>query len=126
MAGVTLDAGAFIGLERGDRRTIAHLKEAQGRGLDVTVPTVVVAEVWRGGSRSAGLARLLAACIVEPLSQATARAAGEAQAAVRAATTIDAVVMASASARGDRVLTSDPSDLARLQRVFTNVRVTAV
>ncbi len=31
------------------------------------MPTVVIAEVWRGGPRSARLTLLLEACLVEPL-----------------------------------------------------------
>jgi predicted nucleic acid-binding protein len=102
---------------------VAHLKEARLRGLVVTIPTVVVAETWRGGARSARIARLLAASVVEPLSATVARAAGEALGAVAGAGTIDAIVMASAATRQDRVLTSDPADLRRLQRVFATVRV---
>jgi len=55
MAGLTLDSGALIAYERADRRVLTHLKEAAGT-CDVTVPTVVVTEVWRGGRRSARVA----------------------------------------------------------------------
>jgi predicted nucleic acid-binding protein len=114
VAGLTLDSGALIAFERGERRVMIHLKEAQGRGADVTVPTATIAEVWRGDPRAARLSMLLGVCIIESLSDSLARTAGEAIAAVRGATTIDAVVMASAATRGDRVLTSDPEDLRRL------------
>jgi hypothetical protein len=86
----------------------------------------MIAEVWRGGPRSAHLSMLLDACVVEPLSEPLARKAGEAVAAVRGATTLDAVVMASAAARGDSVLTSDPDDLHRLATRFPSVRVLAL
>jgi len=85
-----------------------------------------VAEAWRGGSRSARIARLLQACVVEPLLEELARAAGEALGAVRGATAIDAIVMASAASRGDRVLTSDFQDLDRLRAHFPSVRVLRV
>ncbi|MBI4703430.1 MAG: PIN domain-containing protein [Deltaproteobacteria bacterium] len=123
MAGLTLDSGAAVAFERGDRRLMAHLKEALQRGADLTVPTVVVAEVWRGGPRGARVARLLGACSVEPLGEGLARTAGEAIAALPGAGAIDAIVMASAAARGDRVLTSDPDDLGRLQARFPQVRL---
>lgn len=126
MAGLTLDSGALIAFERRDRRVLAHLKEAQGRGADLTVPAAVVAEVWRGGPRAARLSMLLAACVVEPLSERLARSAGEALAAVAGAGTIDAIVMASAATRRDRVLTSDPGDLLRLQGHFPHARVVAL
>ncbi|HXK17485.1 MAG TPA: hypothetical protein VNG33_06775, partial [Polyangiaceae bacterium] len=50
-------------------------------------------------------------------------AAGEAQAAIRSATAIDAIVMAFAASRGDVVFTSDTTDLERLRRFFPSVRV---
>jgi predicted nucleic acid-binding protein len=120
---MTLDSGALIAHERSDRVVMAHLKEALVRGIELTVPTAVVAEVWRGGPRAARTAMLLAACIVEPLSEKVARAAGEALAIVRGAGVVDAVVMASAATRGDRVLTSDVDDLRRLRSVFPSVAV---
>lgn len=126
MAGVTLDSGALIAFERNDRRAIAHLKEAQQRGLELTVPTVVVAEAWRGGARSARIGALLKACVVEPLQEELARRAGEAVGAVKDAGVIDAIVMCSAAQRADRVLTSDAGDLERLQSVIAGVGVIRV
>jgi predicted nucleic acid-binding protein len=122
VAGLTLDSGALIAIERSQRNVFAHLKEAHSRGLTITVPTVVVGEVWRGGARSALIARVLAASVIEPLSDTTARAAGEALGRVRGAGLVDAVVMASASSRGDVVLTSDLGDLTKLRAVFPAAR----
>jgi hypothetical protein len=68
------------------------------------------------------IAALLDACIIEPLLPQLARVAGEAIAAVKGATVVDAVVMASAASRGDRVLTSDFDDLDRLRSYFTGLR----
>jgi predicted nucleic acid-binding protein len=123
MAGLTLDSGALIAFERNDRRVLAHLKEAARRGIALTVPTVVIAESWRGGSRSANIARLLRACVIEQLSEQTAREAGAAIAAIRGAGVLDAIVMASAAQRGDRVLTADAGDLEILRTAFPDVRV---
>ena len=123
MAGLTLDSGALIAVERAERRVMAHLKEALLRGVDLTVPTVVVAEVWRGGARSARVAALLPACTVEPLEEPVARRAGEALAVTKGAGVVDAVVMASAATRHDRVLTSDCVDLERLRVQFPSVRL---
>jgi len=122
MAGLTLDSGALIAIERGERSVYAHLKEAHARSLVITVPTVVVGEVWRGGTRAALIARVLSVCIIEPLSDALARSAGEALGKVRGARLADAVVMASAASRGDMVLTSDLTDLLRLRAAFPNAR----
>lgn len=126
MVGITLDSGAVIGSERADRAVIVRLKEGCSSGMDLTVPTAVVPEVWRGGPRAARTAQLLAACIVEPLSEGTARKAGEVLAVVRGASAVDAIVMASAASRGDRVLTSDHDDLHRPRPLFSNVAVVRI
>ena len=126
MAGLTLDSGVLIAFERDDRNVVAHLKEALLRQVELTVPAVVVAEVWRGGPRSSRVARLLGACTVEPLDESVARTAGEALARVRGAGTIDAIVMASAATRADRVLTSDPDDFTKLAGHFPSVRVLGI
>lgn len=123
MAGLTLDTGALIGYERTDRRVLVHLKNAHLWGTELTVPTVVVAEAWRGGARSARVGRLLQTCVVEPLFEDIAKIAGEALAATRGSTVADAIVVASAAARGDRILTSDFDDLDRLRTYFPNVRL---
>jgi len=123
MAGVTLDSGALIGFERQSRRTLTHIKLAQQLGYELTIPTAVIVEAWRGGPRSARIASLLEACVIEPLLPDLARVAGEAIAAVKGATVVDAVVMASAASRGDRVLTSDFEDLDRLRAYFPEVRL---
>jgi hypothetical protein len=60
---------------------------------------------------------------VENTDAALAKLAGEAMVAVRGATTVDAIVMASAARRGDLVYTSDIDDLERLRGYFPNVRV---
>jgi predicted nucleic acid-binding protein len=123
MEGLTLDSGALIAFERQDRRVMAHLKEALQRGVEVTIPAIVVAEVWRGGPRAARLAALLSASVIEPLHEPLARVAGAAMGAIKNSAVVDAVVMASASLRGDRVLTTDYDDLSRLGGHFRTVRI---
>ena len=83
------------------------------------MPTPVIVEAWRGGKRSARVAALLEACVIEPLFPDLARIAGEAIASVKGATMVDAVVMASAARRGDRVLTADFAALDRLCSHFS-------
>ncbi|HUQ75623.1 MAG TPA: PIN domain-containing protein [Burkholderiales bacterium] len=124
--GLTLDTGALIAFERGERRVIQNLDEAERSGEVLTVPTVVVAETWRGGARSARVAALLRSCIVEPLFEDLAHVAGEAVGAVKGAGVVDAIVMASAARRNDIVLTSDFKDLDRLRSVFPKVRILRV
>ena len=126
MAGITLDTGALIGLERHERRMLARLSTWTDADATVTVPSVVAAEWWRGQKGPA--ARLLDAFTVEPTSRVLAKVAGEALAELRLGGehTIDALVMASAASRGDVVYTSDFNDLALLTTCFPNVRVFGV
>jgi hypothetical protein len=63
---------------------------------------------------------------IEPLSDGLAKIAGVALAAVRGATAIDAIVMASAAQRGDVVYTADVSDLEKLEAYFRTVRVLGI
>jgi len=81
-------------------------------------------EWWRG--RTDAREHVESGLVVEPLSDALAELAGEALAAVAGATVVDAVVMASASLRGDVVYTSDVADLERLRAFFPAVRVLSV
>jgi predicted nucleic acid-binding protein len=121
MAGLTLDSAALIGYERNDRSVLIHIKAALQAGVDLTVPAVVLAEVWRGGPRAARLAHLLGSCIVADTDESQALKVGEAIARVAGAGTVDALVMASAATRGDTVLTGDLQDLSRLRSAFPAV-----
>lgn len=116
MPGLTLDAGALIAFERNDRRIVALLARALEHGLTLTVPAGVVGQVWRDGRRQARLARLLAAdeVEIEALDDRRAREAGQLCGVRGTADVIDAAVVLSARSRGDRIATSDPADLQRL------------
>ncbi len=119
---ITLDTGALIALERRDRRMWDLLDDATDTGSVVTVPAAVVAEWWRGRSR--GRAAILELFDVEPLDARLAMLTGEALATVPGATMVDALVMVSASLRGDVVYTSDVDDLVRLRDLrFPSTRV---
>ena len=90
------------------------------------MPSIVVAEAWRGGRRSARIGSLIAGCIVAPLLEDVARMAGEALAAVRSATTIDAVVAASAYALGMPLVTGDFDDMSALAEHFDGLALIAI
>lgn len=124
MTGLTLDSGMLIGLERRKQRAVDVYRRAKERGARLTVPTPIIGEWWRG--RSDIREDILLSVVVEPLSEAVAKLAGEAIARVAGATPVDAYVMASAAIRGDDVLTSDVDDLTRLQAYFRRVRVFGV
>src|SRR6186713_637560 len=95
--GITFDTGALIALERNRQRIVQVRQAALRAGLRVTVPAAVIAEWWRG--RSDLREDIVASVRVEPLTDATARLAGEAIAHVKGATVVDAIVMASAALR---------------------------
>ena len=116
MAGLTLDSGALIAADHDDRPFWILWKEALRRGADVTVPTPVVAQSWRG-NRNARMAQLLAACVVDPLSELEARAAGALCGRAKTADAIDACVVVSAAARDDAIVTSDVTDITHLVQV---------
>jgi predicted nucleic acid-binding protein len=122
--GITFDTGALIALERRTQRIWEIYRTAMHDLVTITVPVAVVAEWWRG--RTDTRERILAGVRVESLHVALAQAAGQALGTVKSASTVDAVVMASAALRGDVVYTSDVGDLERLSRYFPGVRVLAV
>ena len=118
MTAVILDTGALIGFERNDRRVVAIIARALEHHDSLIVPSGVVAQAWRDGSRQARLARLLGShlCEVLVLDDRQARAAGQLCGLADTTDVIDASVAAAARDLGARVLTSDPDDLRRLDR----------
>lgn len=114
MAGVTLDAGPLIALDRGDQRAHAWLQVATKRGRVLATPASVVAETWRGGARAARLARALKVLEIIDVDESIARRAGELLARTGSSETLDAIVVVLAAVRGDAILTSDPSDVRPL------------
>lgn len=118
---VTLDAGALIGMERRKPRAIHFLDLAEQGLVTLVAPGPVLTEWWRGSTDTRR--RMLQVIDVGSITVAMHLAAGEAIAAVRGATAVDAMVMAFAAARGEPVLTSDVDDLERLREAFPNVRV---
>lgn len=121
---ITFDTGALIGLERRRQRVRHVVERARERGVDIYVPSVCVAEWWR--KRSDHCENILATLVIVHTDDELVRTAGEAQALVSKATTIDALVMASAARAGGVVYTSDVGDLERLRSVFPSVRVLGV
>lgn len=124
MRACVFDTGAMIALERRDLRMSKRVLRLRESGGAIIVPTPVLGEWWKG--RSDWREKILAPLIVEPLDARLAKTAGEATAAIRGATLIDAIVMASAARAGAVVYTSDFDDLTRLRAFFPGVRVLAV
>lgn len=114
MSALILDAGALVSVDRNDRAMIARLRASQQHGLELRTNAMVVAQVWRDRhGRQVNVARLLQAVDVRAVSQRDGRDAGILQATAGTEDAIDATVVLLASA-GDRILTSDPGDIARL------------
>jgi hypothetical protein len=115
-AGIMLDAGALIALDRGDKRMIALLQRALAHGRSFRVPAGVVGQAWRDGRVQVTLARFLRSEEVEviPLHEELARSCGELCGASNTSDIIDASVVILARDRRDAIITSDPNDLRRL------------
>jgi hypothetical protein len=115
-AGIVLDAGALIALDRGDPRMIALLQRALAQGRVFRVPAGVVGQVWRNGRVQVTLARFLRCeeVTIVPLDEQLARSCGELCGAANSRDAIDASVVIIARERRDPIVTSDPNDLRRL------------
>ncbi|MCA1840621.1 MAG: PIN domain-containing protein [Actinomycetota bacterium] len=116
MSGVTLDSGALIAFERAKRPVVALVARALERRDTLAVPAGVVAQVWRDAARQVRLVRLLASDVIEvvALDDPTARAAGQICGVVGTKDVIDASVVLCARERGQKIVTSDPQDLRRI------------
>ena len=114
--GVTLDAGALIALDRGQRRMITLLDQALRAHKAFRIPAGVVGQVWRDGRIQVTLARFLKAPEVEivPLDEHLSRSCGELCGATGTPDVIDASVVIVAKERNDVIVTSDDDDLRRL------------
>ena len=122
--GVTFDTGVLIAIERRKSRALQIHERLGELGVSINVPWAVLAEWWRG--RSDVRATILRSVDIELPTVTLAKLAGLALANVKRATTIDAIVMASAALRGDLVYTTDAGDLERLRAFFPSVRVLGV
>ena len=113
---LVLDAGALIAVERADRPTLMLMEAARRQGRNLVVPAGVVAQVWRGGSRQARLARFLAArgVEVEALTEDGAKAAGLVCGRAGAGDVVDASVVVTARRHRATVVSSDRADLELL------------
>ncbi len=117
-AGVTIDAGGLIALDRGDRRVIALLARASETSAPVTVPASALAQVVRRPVQQVRLTRLLRQPTTNtvPLDRVEATRVGLVLAATETADIADAHVVVCARRAGQPVVTSDPDDLRRLDQ----------
>ena len=123
---VTLDAGALLAFERNDRSVRDRIYLALADGWRVKVPAGALAQVWRDRRRQVRLARLLGedGVTVADLTEDAAKASGELCGRTATSDVIDAsVVVCARGQRSSTVLTSDPSDIARLDSTLDVQRV---
>ena len=115
-AGVTFDAGGLIALDRDDRRVVVLLARAAEAGARVTVPASALAQAIRRPDRQVRLARLIRqpTTDVVPLDRVDATHVGRLLAASGTTDIADAHVVVCARRVGQRIVTSDPDDLRRL------------
>ena len=117
---------ALAGPDSSRKRQVRRALEAASRsGRDVLVPTLVLAESYRGAARTQAIDSLLArhrpAIETRDTDRTLARFVGAVLHAAEAgsADIVDAhVVAVTAEAGGGLVLTGDPSDLERLAAAY--------
>ncbi len=114
MNGVTYDTGALIAADRNDRRMWALHAGLLALEVSPTVPTPVLAKAWRGGSRQASLARFVALCTTEPLTDEQAKAVGWLGARSGHDDIVDVTVVEGAIRRHDAIVTSNPTHIRKI------------
>ncbi|MEQ1699511.1 MAG: twitching motility protein PilT [Ilumatobacteraceae bacterium] len=114
MNGVTYDTGALIAADRDDRQMWALHAAFLALEVSPTVPTLVLAEAWRRGSRRASLARFLALCTTEPLIEDHAKAVGTLATRAGHDDIVDVTVVEGAIRRHDAVVTSNPTHIRKI------------
>jgi hypothetical protein len=104
------------------------LAAAREAHIEVSVPSVVVAETVRGVAADAPVNRVLKAIgEVDAATEAIGRTAGRLLGEAGSSATVDAVVVATAvEARGAVVLTGDPDDLRLLAENHREVVIEAL
>ena len=114
--GVTLDAGGLIALDRDDRRVLVLVARAAEAGGRITMPATALAQAIRRPERQVRLARLIRqpTTDVVALDRVDATGVGRLLAASGTADIADAHVVVCARRAAQRVVTSDPDDLRRL------------
>jgi predicted nucleic acid-binding protein len=110
---LVLDAGALIDLERGGEMMIALAEYGEKRG-NTLIPASVLGQVWRGGPRSAVLAKVLEAAEVDVLDESRAREIGVRLGIRGGRDVVDAHVVCCAVEREAAIVTSDSSDMEAL------------
>jgi predicted nucleic acid-binding protein len=124
MTGLTLDTGALIAIEAGERRMALRVEQAVATGAELAIPAGVVAQAWRGGARQARIAKLLQLKVTSVIALDTKLAlrVGATCATTGSTDVVDVCVALCARDRGHPVITSDPDDIAAIDTSLTLIR----
>jgi hypothetical protein len=116
MAGLTMDAGGLMAIDRNDRRVLVLLARARETGARVTVPATALAQAIRQPERQVRLARMVRqpTTDVVQLDRVDATNVGRLLAASATADIVDAHVVICARRAQQRIVTTDPDDLRAL------------
>lgn len=125
MSGITFDAGGLIALERNNRRALLLLATAMEGDDDIVVPATALAQVIRNPAKQVRLWRLIRRDRTEvaPLDGRDAQAVGGLLSRTGTADIADAHVVICAQKGEHLVITSDPSDLRRLDPALRVIAV---
>ncbi|HXR23491.1 MAG TPA: hypothetical protein VN786_13125 [Acidimicrobiales bacterium] len=125
MAGITLDAGGLIAVDRNDRRILVLLARVQETGARVTVPATALAQAIRQPERQARLSRLVRQpnTDVVVLDRVDATNVGRLLAASATTDIVDAHVVICARRTRQPVITSDADDLRALDPTIKLVEI---
>jgi predicted nucleic acid-binding protein len=128
MAGLTLDTGALVALERYRRDMVKVVETARQAGATITVPANVLAEWWRGRTDRRDYVRKM--FVVQDVDEKVAKLAGEAMSSLKRRrvvvddrVTIDATVMATAALCGPELYTGNFDDMDLFGRFFPSVKL---
>ena len=125
MSGLTLDAGALIAIDRGERPILLLLARARETGDVITVPATALAQALRSPARQVRLVRFCRQPSTDlvALDGPDATAVGMLLATSGTADIVDAHVVVCARRAQQSVVTSDVRDIARLAPDLTTFAV---
>jgi hypothetical protein len=110
---IVYDTGVLVGAEAGSQLVGTYHRRALARKAAPLVLAPVLAQAWRSGPQPR-LSRLLAGCLVVPMTEDLARRAGVLCGRAGTADVVDASVVALAVLLRASVLTGDAGDIERL------------
>ena len=121
---VVLDAGALRDAEKNPNgRTWALCRAEVAQNRTPLLPILLLAQMWRGGARQAGLARVVRLCEIVNIDEPMSRRIGALLATTGTSDIVDAMVVLVALDTGAAVLTSDPGDITKLAALGANLRL---